>query len=333
MADKGHLTYHEPKLVRLRDVRSCAFRRRSGQDMCAVDRSFAHCRFFVDAALYDMNGDLIPLSERQGGLVGDHVLSISPMRLPDEAVKKERRRVSGRSIFLGHFMNHYGHFITETLSRCWSLPGGEPYDNYAFYPFIFGEGITAIQKFHEFFLQRVGIPRDKIIFLDEEVVFDDVSIPEQLWVINRSANAALAPFYARFGGRLRGSRKLFLSRIQSTFSRVTNVAAFEEIFHAAGFEILYPETLDIEQQMEAYNDGATIAGFPGSAMHNCIFAPKGCELIEIGDSRSPNEFMQMQHVANALASVNAHRIPFDESSLSRASLLLADLQNRTHQGP
>jgi capsular polysaccharide biosynthesis protein len=315
--DSEVISFDEPKLLRFRDARSCAFRVYDKTQVCAVDRRFAHCLRFVEAGLYDEHGKLIQLSERQGGLLGEHNLNVSPLRLPVDIFNKDQRRIAGRSIFLGFFMGHYGHFITETLSRCWSLASYNTYDHYIFYKFMFKQW----EVFHDFFLQSVGIPREKILFLDAEAIFDDIDVPEQLWIMNGRGNAALTQFYARFGARPRGSRRLFLSLDPSgpsLRSRLANMGEVEDIFREYGFEILYPEALDPGRQMEAYNNAAILAGFSGSALHNCIFAPRGCQVIEIGDTRSPKDYLQPQKVANALVAAKACHFAYVEGSAPRS---------------
>lgn len=304
------IIYEKPQLVRLHGAQSCAMRYYTRNEMSPIDRRFAHCLVFHEAALYDQAGDLVPQSERQGGYGGEHHLQINPSRLQNTGQRELPPILSGRSIFLGLFMGHYGHFITETLSRCWSLAQADRYDHYVFYPFMFKSDKLELEKFHEFFFKQMAIPQDKIVFLSDRVIFEDVDVPEQLWVINSYANASLTPFYRSFGAKARGSRRLFLSLVRSARNRVANIDEVTDIFQREGFEILYPETLEIEKQMEAYNDAAVLAGFSGSALHNCIFAPPGCELIEVGDTRSPRDFLCMQKIANALACAKAHHIPF-----------------------
>lgn len=62
--------------------------------------------------IYDEQGELIQNSLRKGGYSGDHVLHLASHinRYPAEYNKK----LSGRTLYLGPLMNHYGHFITET---------------------------------------------------------------------------------------------------------------------------------------------------------------------------------------------------------------------------
>jgi hypothetical protein len=306
----------EPKLSRFENAQSCEFRIFKNHELCPASKRFIHCTRFIEACLYDDRGDLIPASERPagGGLNGDLVLNVNLPVLPFPG--RPERRIAGRSIYLGHWMLQYGHFLIETLSRCWSLAEDNAYDNYVFYPFVFNGGAAEIIHFQRFFLERLGIPVEKIVFLDAAASFERVDLPEQQWPLSGPANALLSSFYARLAHsekRAIGNRKLFLSRKPAGFQRLFNISEVEEVFLGAEFEILYPESLAISEQITAYREAAIIAGFSGSAMHNCIFAPRGCTLIEIGDVRSPERFLLPQRVANELSGMRAHRIPYFES--------------------
>ena len=312
MTSGSLISHAEPKLLHFTNARSCEFGLLSRKELCAVDSNNAHCKSFIQAALYDVNGLLVPLSERRRGPGGDVVLSVNMPILPE--IRDISRTIPGRSVYLGNFMAQYGHFIIETLSKCWSLTGNRPYDNYVFYPFVFRGG-TTLSAYHEFFFDKVNISTNKIIILNRSTTFEEIDVPEQLWIVNGKANFLLSSFYSKIAlteGKPLGARKLFLSREQAGYRRLDNVGEVEEVFRRAEFEIIYPESLGIREQMDTYRDAAVIAGFCGSAMHNCIFAPRGCTLIEVGDLRAPNRFMSTQEAANQLAQVRAYRISYIE---------------------
>ena len=124
MTSGSLISHAEPKLLHFTNARSCEFGLLSRKELCAVDSNNAHCKSFIQAALYDVNGLLVPLSERRRGPGGDVVLSVNMPILPE--VRDISRTIPGRSVYLGNFMAQYGHFIIETLSKCWSLTGNRP---------------------------------------------------------------------------------------------------------------------------------------------------------------------------------------------------------------
>ena len=94
-----------------------------------ADRTFT-------GAIYDATGALCPQSQRT--LRGQNEWSPhDPQRIPVDA---PRTRIPGRSLYLGHYTGHYGHFLLETLSRLWAIPEGADhdlrYDRFVFHPFL-----------------------------------------------------------------------------------------------------------------------------------------------------------------------------------------------------
>jgi len=84
----------------------------------AIAESQAHCRSFTTGCLYNAQGEKHVLSERLGALGGDHVAAFNP-DMVKPPIRLFTQKLSGHSLYLGSWMGHYGHFITETLSRLW----------------------------------------------------------------------------------------------------------------------------------------------------------------------------------------------------------------------
>ena len=92
------------------------------------------------------------------------------------------------------------------------------------------------------------------------------------------------------------------------------MAVVEEAFASFGFRILYPERIAIADQLSLYANCEILAGLSGSGMHNCLFARPGLMTIEVGDVRARHKPVFMQRIANELALVEAHFIPFGEGT-------------------
>src|SRR6185503_19946040 len=118
-------------------------------------------------------------------------------------------------LFLGCFMNQYGHFVTEFLSRLWDWRRVASFDHVVAYPYVFDSGAVHRQRFHAYLTGLLGLPLDRLAVLRGREQFEEVVIPEQLWVINRSVNRQLRPLYARVRehhAAEASSGRLFLSR-------------------------------------------------------------------------------------------------------------------------
>ena len=261
-------------------------------------------------SVYAEDGQVIKTSMRSGGHGGDHVTAVDPGHVPTQQLAKAQgTRLNGRSLFLGPFMSHYGHFITESLSRCWLTASGriETFEQYLFYPFLFNNGEIIISEFHRHFFRVLGVPLERIHILREPVELEHVVIPEQLWVINTVCHSAMAGLYARLRTRPTQPARAewcFLSRKPAVAGRFAHADAVERLFAESGFQIIYPEDMPIAEQLDLYGSCKIMAGFSGSAMHNCLFASGETLVIEVGDSRTRETSLPMQLICNALT--NCH---------------------------
>ena len=72
--------------------------------------------------------------------------------------------------------------------------------------------------------------------------------------------------------------KIFISR-KSTKRRAYNETELWEVAEQYGFVKVYPEELDMAQQMALFNNAKTIVAANGAALSNLIFCSVGCKLI------------------------------------------------------
>lgn len=306
----SHIVDTEPQCLTLRDAIATPFALIAPADAPEQPPRHPSLKAYTLGCLYDVHGARIDPSVRVGGVGGDQVASIDPEVLPPE--QRGGTWLAGRTLYLGAFMNHYGHFITESLSRYWKQDAGA-FDHFVAYPFMHNNGNILVRDFHRYLAGLLDVPVDRMTILRGQTVFDEIVVPEQLWTYNVHVNARMREVYGRISGRHTGkgsSGRIFLSRTDSL--RLGNVPAVEEVFASFGFRILYPERIGIVDQLSLYTNCEILAGLSGSAMHNCLFARPGLMTIEVGDARARRHPVLMQHIANELAQVEARFIPFGE---------------------
>lgn len=290
-----------------------------------------YVRRVIQGCAYSQAGLKISASERQGGFGGDHVTAINPaeIQIPSRNVKT----LEGSSLYLGHHMNHYGHFLTEFLPRLWSPVDFGSFDHIVAYPFIFGR---PIQSYHRDLAKRiVGFDLfSRLTLTQGDLLFESLSIPESLVHLNQAIHPAVSGVYGAAVARddtealddLSG--RIFLSRSSKLRNqRISNASDVESVFSELDFKILYPEDLSIDEQLKYYSAAKIIAGFSGSGMHNIVFSSPGTILIEVGDQRAPRGFLKTQAMLNAASSAKAFKIPFFQSTTSD-KLDLAQLRDR-----
>lgn len=261
-------------------------------------------------SFYTEEGNKIETSVRRGGFVGDRVLDSSPSFFKTEIYDK---KFKGKSIYLGPLMSHYGHFITESLSRFWMLDYSY-FDNIVFSSFIFQNKITEFQKeiFEIFNIENV-------IVINKPSFFEEVWIPEQLWTINLPPQDGLSrvyffirEYYKRKRSFSFNKKSIFTSKMNKKYflsdknldGRVKNKKEIEKIFFQKGCEIIYPEEMSFAKQISYYLNAKVLIGFSGTLVHNALFCDSHfTKVIEIGDIRSGNRIIPMQQFVYDISGV------------------------------
>jgi hypothetical protein len=263
--------------------------------------------------------------------MGDYIESDNPER---PATFPEGRKLRGRGLYLGHYMGgHYGHFITETLSTFWIFEDqpADSFDFFMFHPFVFGEHIPP---FVAFCFRQFGIDLDKVVIVGSEpLAFDELVVPERLFRLNHSADPRSRWVYQHIANDARApataASRLYLSRrrfSRGNFERVVaNEVDMEAEFRRRGFEVLYPETMDFEDQMSLYAHADCVAGISGSGLHNSLFMRPDALLIELGDPRYGGEPAPSQALCNSISGVESVFIPFIGRRFGRRGTMLFDI--------
>ena len=104
--------------------------------------------------------------------------------------------------------------------------------------------------------------------------------------------------------------------------------ALDELFAAAGYAVVTPESLPVLDQIRLAAGATVLAGCAGTALHLSAFAPGGTGVIEIGDTRSPDVQVPQQQVIDHLRD---HPSVFLPARLEPAeiAIALADLGARS----
>jgi capsular polysaccharide biosynthesis protein len=265
----------------------------------------------ISGCLFDQERNRVDLSQRTSGVGGDRVTNDDPVSLPQDVLPV--RHIDGECLYLGHLMGHYGHFITETLSPFWSLSHLKA-SRFVFHPFVFG---SLVLPFMKDFLDVFGIDAEQIVLLREPCSFERILIPERTFHLNSYVHERykdVADRILRFhiGDNPVRTRRIFLSRsrLEGDARGVSNATEVDSLMTSLGFEVIHPQTLTTKEQLKIYSATLIMAGFSGSALHNCIFLESKCAVIEIGDTRSPAKPLPTQVLCNFSAEVAAVHVPY-----------------------
>lgn len=259
--------------------------------------------WFVTGAVYDA-GHLVPRSQRIGGLSNDHALSFDPPELPLYDGRVER--LSGTWLYGGTWFNHFGHFLTETLTSLWPR---EAVDGVVFHQFWFGGEVHDYQREALRLLGRsqrpvvVGTERvrvERLLVPDRAYLPNGYAAPEALAVFDRLRDAAVQELSEAGAAAGRAPAvgthdRVFLSRTAhhdklaaaGTPSRrsVANEAAVDELAARLGFHVVAAEQLSLSEQVALAAGASVLSGPSGSALHLSVFAGPDATVIELADRR------------------------------------------------
>jgi hypothetical protein len=139
-------------------------------------------------------------------------------------------------------------------------------------------------------LELCGIPAERIVRHDTgrittiaRAVVPSLRNPNAL--LDHESRALFRALRYQFGAA-NGNRRLYISRIghgDATKSgrRMLNEPELARALASLGFEIVEPERLTAQQQIEAFSGASLVVGPAGSAMFNAVFCRPGTKLIDI----------------------------------------------------
>jgi hypothetical protein len=181
-------------------------------------------------------------------------------------------RMAGSYVYGGFYSTHFGHFIAESTHRLWALRQV----GMAGLPVVFvGSGRQApVPPWIRQFLDILFGVRD-IVIVDRPQIIERLIVPEP----GKILGAAHQPWYAQTirdhapAGRLAAAAaaaqhpRLFVSRAHLNTGRLIGESIIEQALHDAGYLIMRPERLTIEEQFGLYLGAESIVLSEGSAIH------------------------------------------------------------------
>jgi capsular polysaccharide biosynthesis protein len=168
----------------------------------------------------------------------------------------------------GEHVDHFGHFTLEVLSRLW------PFQVIDFSQFVFLTSATPIE-YHAQFLRPFGIERSQIRYFQTPVLCRKLVVAAQGYGLESFVSDAALAVWGRIGdfyddGTLQD--KLYVSRSNWKKQRnLVNEAEIEAFVQSAGYQIIYPETMSVPDQIQAFRNARVIVGPSGSSLYNCVY--------------------------------------------------------------
>jgi hypothetical protein len=225
-------------------------------------------------ALYDRDGRRIEASclRRKPGL---HLAGPERIQVPQSC-----RIIDDPLLYLGWVQDHWGHFLTEGISRLWARNVyAETRDLRCFTTF----GYPLASQVTDY-LNLLGLSGPRFIHFDQTVKIETCIVPAASFTDRAEAFCAhLRPSQEvtalASGVQLPScDQPVYLSRSQLGFGRkLRREAELEQVLASRGARIVYPERLSLREQVLMFNTHRVFIGSWGSAFHSMSLAcvPEG----------------------------------------------------------
>ncbi len=182
--------------------------------------------------------------------------------------------LAGRHLYGGVARVHFGHFLTETISRLWALDHlGKPVDSIIFQPIYHRTAKTILSTPLRQIVEVLsdGLP---VQAFDTPVRAEELVVPSQ--GVGHFGWSTGTPEFRRFvrsrfeaAFAANGPDKLYISRarLANGDRHLDQEEQIEAMMIAAGYTIFHPERYSIREQAEHYLAARRVVGGDGSAFH------------------------------------------------------------------
>ena len=143
-----------------------------------------------------------------------------------------------------------------------------------------------LHRNHERLLELMDIDRQRVLLVPEKCAIEVADMRLVCGSYHERGNSGvLAAMRDRILARLpppaRRGRRLFLSRALTERPRPVNHAKLADACERAGYEILFPEAMSMDDQIAAFCESEIIVAPAGAAMMTAIFAPPGRKIVSL----------------------------------------------------
>ncbi|WP_438865001.1 glycosyltransferase family 61 protein [Neptunicella sp.] len=259
-------------------------------------------------ALYDNNGSLI---EETILIRGQNEKASSP---PNKIPLKKNLQGIQKAIFINSFgYHHYGHFITEQISKLWYLEKSNLpiifHNNAPKQTQILHKNFNSIPVYQRIFINNLNFCKpENFLFLNKQVKIEQVVVPESSFTIRKSIHSQhgitcrnmAKNILSKQRSKQLYSNKVYLSRsaLHSSKRIVKDEKELEILLEKAGFTIHHPEKMSLAEQIQLVNSAEFIVGTIGSALHSILFSySNNVQLITLSNKNINTNFFMIDAIS------------------------------------
>jgi capsular polysaccharide biosynthesis protein len=236
------------------------------------------CRLFEDVTIQPIRrrgrGEKpgFGVHDRNGKFLSDFFHPLTDRWCTVNAPTQPSLRIEERCLYGGTIIGHYGHFILETLARCWAFDGF-PRNQIVWTKLQIGNSHERWSAWIPRLFSLLGIDQHRIHVIDGTTALREVILPDPGFNYFRSLHPSQAERLKIIGyvGSV-PTGKIWLSRsaLPEGFSRIIGEDCLETRLRDEGWSIVAPEKLSIEEQAGLFHSAEVVAGFSTSAFHNVL---------------------------------------------------------------
>jgi capsular polysaccharide biosynthesis protein len=257
-------------------------------------------------AVYDRDGHIMPEFLEHDALTQHRVNRSINAPILERARMEEADRIYDTCVYLGRWSGFFGDFLLESLARAWYLSKVDRST-----PLLFQQWDDRlnIPPFAFAFLKALNVQPTRIrIVAGRDLRVRTLFLPSRQFWQGAKASPGMCTVFDQMRERMLLSRsskgrtpeKVYLSRrglggvraSGPTRSVIVNEEEAEILFRNAGYEIVQPELLPVEEQVAIVANATHVAGPSGSALHLMLFnANPQARLIELRTKLSVNQLL------------------------------------------
>lgn len=251
-------------------------------------------------ALLTATGEPVPEArqQRRRSRIGDLVLG----DLSGPAPRDPERVIEDEVVYLGWYIDHFGHFLLESTARMWFLDQIDPATKVVFHI----ERPFEPDRVEARLLESFGIPPDRLLLLDTPARLRRVIVPEPLYEMSHRAHERMAEPHRGVARTIASTfgefeQPVYLSRrlLSPHYRQLIGETMLEDILRENGFLIVHPETMSMADQIRIVNSHRDVFTDAGTACYLSLFALRPNRLHLLTDGIPFHDFFLAPRAAGA----------------------------------
>ena len=223
-------------------------------------------------------------------------------------------------IYIGLFYHAWGHFITDSIRRLWFLKSEYVRNEFKTCPIVYltwlGRKIDFSTQNFRRLLEILEVDIDKFQLIEKPTRFDKIILPDESFYVDhgkRFTNEYRETIEQIRHFALKNRTPIPNRKIYYLHAMRTQVGEerLADYFHSKGYEIIRPERLNVDEQLNLLINCESFVSTVGSTSHNSIFLRDNTEAIYI--PRYINRFTEYQLTIDQVHPLN---IFYVDSTLS-----------------